>query len=94
VIEICFLILFISVQNIIKRKEKNRLKDEEMIEKIKQIESNQESTEFSSYYNSQRSFEQMIKNIEESKIQQQNIHKLSHSENSTKSQISICIHSL
>jgi hypothetical protein len=87
VIGIGFLILFLS-SKYCQKKRKNRLEDEEMIEKIYQIEPSQKSTEFSSYDNRQRSSERMIENVEESKIQQETIHTLSHSENSTKSQIS------
>jgi hypothetical protein len=93
VIGLCILLLIFCSKYCQKRR-KNQLEvnkipgeDEEM---IKKIISNRESTEFSSHHNKQKSSEQIIKNVEELKLQQQqNLHTRSHSENSSKSQISL-----
>jgi hypothetical protein len=88
-----YILLLIFCSKYCQRRRKNQLEvnkipgeDEEM---IKKIISNRESTKFLSYYNKQKPSEQIIKNVEELKLQQQNLHTRSHSENSSKSQISL-----
>ncbi|CAF3203768.1 unnamed protein product [Rotaria sp. Silwood2] len=63
--------------------------DEEVIDEIKQIVTNRETIDFSPYYDRQRSSEQIIKNVEKLKLQQENLYDLSYSENSLKSSISL-----
>ncbi|CAF2663345.1 unnamed protein product [Rotaria sp. Silwood2] len=71
------------------RKKKISQNDEEVIDEIKQIVTNRETIDFSPYYDRQRSSEQIIKNVEKLKLQQENLYNLSYSENSLKSSISL-----
>ncbi len=68
----------------LEEKKSSQEDDEEIIDKLKQIV----PMEFSSCYKKEKSSERIVENVEESKIQQENIHILSHSKNSPKSQIS------
>ncbi|CAF1305345.1 unnamed protein product [Rotaria sordida] len=86
VVIIIFILIFILCTKYFQKKRKNQqLKKKEIID---QIISNQESIEFSTYYNHQRSSEQIINDVEKLKLQQDNLCNFSHLENSFKSSIS------
>ncbi|CAF1501069.1 unnamed protein product [Rotaria sp. Silwood1] len=89
VIGIFILTIILCTKCIQKKRKNQQLEKKEIIDQIKQIVSDPESIEISSYYNRQRSSKQIVKNVEKLKLQQENLYTFSHSENSFKSPISL-----